>query len=99
MNRKAYIIIYTKGGVLDTFDYKAFHNSLTADKAIINWWHYIDNTYIIITANNVTATGVSSFIKELMPNKQFLVSELNLQNHNGWLPEDAWKWINTYKNG
>lgn len=97
--RKAYIIIYNKGGILDGFDYTEFHNSLTTAKGVINWWHYIDNAYIIITEKSTTATNVSDFVQQKMPNKHFMVSELNLKNHNGWLPKEAWDWINKYKNG
>lgn len=99
MNRKAYIIVFNKGGILDTFSYDKFHDSITTAKGVINWWHYIDNLYIIITENKVTASNVSQYVQQILPNKHFFVSELNLKNHNGWLPQEAWDWINKYKNG
>ena len=98
MNKKAYIINFDKGGVLDTFDYKKFHTSLTTTKGVINWWHYLESSYIIIAEWNVNAKNVSDLVGELMPNKLFFVCELNLKNHNGWLPNEAWEWINRYKN-
>jgi hypothetical protein len=94
MFKKAYIINYEKGGVFDNFDYKKFHNTLTTANGILNWWHYLGSSYIIITENNITATNVSEFVKQYMKNKLFLVVELNLQNHSGWLPKEAWEWIN-----
>lgn len=97
MLKKSYIIIYDKGGIFDAFDYKKFHNTLTTAKGVNSWWHYIDNSYIIITDNNVTATNLSEFILHHLPNKHFFVSELNLKNHNGWLPKEAWDWINNNK--
>jgi hypothetical protein len=97
MFKKAYIINFDKGGVLDNFDYKKFHDTITTAKGIINWWHYLESSYIIITENNITATNVSDFVGQHMKNKHFLVAELNLKNHNGWLPKEAWDWINKYK--
>ncbi len=97
MNRKTYIIIFNKGGLLDNFDFTKFHDRLTTATGLISWWHYIDNAYIIVTEYNITATKVSDFVGRHLPQKQFLVSELNLNNHNGWLPQEAWDWIDKYK--
>ena len=99
MKRKSYIIVFTKSSLLDSFDYTKFHSTITTAPGVVNWWHYIDNAYIIITDSNTTATNVSDFVQVHMPNKHFIVSELNLKNHNGWLPKEAWDWINKYQNG
>jgi len=64
----------------------------------MSWWHYLESSYIIIVESNITATDICNFIQQLMPNKHFFVSELNLQNHNGWLPKEAWDWINKFNN-
>ncbi|MFM2229448.1 MAG: hypothetical protein RL607_706 [Bacteroidota bacterium] len=97
MYNKAYIINFDKGGLIDSFDYKKFHDNLTTAKGVINWWHYLESSYIIITDANVTATNVSDFVLQHMKEKHFLVVELNLKNHNGWLPKEAWDWINKYR--
>ena len=96
MDMKAYILNFDKGGLLDAFNYKNFHNTLTTAKGINNWWHYLETSYIIVTDNNITATNLSDYIRQLMPNKLFFICELNLKNHNGWLPTDAWEWINQF---
>jgi hypothetical protein len=98
MYRKAYVINFDKDGVLDSFDYKKFHDTLTTATGIISWWHYLQSSYIIIVEYNITATNISDFVKEHMPNKYFFVSELNLKNHNGWLPQEAWDWVNKFTN-
>ncbi len=94
MFNKAYIITFDKGGLLDTFDYVAFHNSLIKANGVLNWWHYLEGTYILITPSDVTASGIGAFVMQQMPNKLFFTVELNLQNHNGFLPKEAWDWIN-----
>lgn len=96
MNYKAYILTFDKGKVLDPFDYKKFHDSLTSGAGILDWWHYLEGTYIIITESNNSSLAVANFVRQLMPDKLFFVSELNLANHNGWLPLEAWNWINKY---
>ncbi len=97
MFKKAYILNFDKGGLLDNFDYKSFHEILTNAKGVFDWWHYLESSYIIIVDNHITANNISDFVRTRMSNKYFIVVELNLSNHNGWLPQEAWEWINKYK--
>jgi len=98
MSKKAYILNFDKEGGYDTFNYVEFHNTLITTKGIINWWHYLESSYILIVESNITATNISDFIRQIAPNKYFFVAEIKLENHNGWLPQEAWEWINKYKN-
>ena len=92
-----YIICFDKGNPpSDMFNYKKFHIELTTADGVINWWHHLQSSYIIVTESNILASNVADYVRERMPNKLFFVSELNLQNHNGWLPEKAWEWINRF---
>ncbi|MFM2394504.1 MAG: hypothetical protein RLZZ546_2486 [Bacteroidota bacterium] len=91
---KAYIINFDKGGF---FNYQKFHKTLTTADGIISWWHYLESSYIVITNRNTSATNVSEFVRANMPDKHFFVCELNLKNHDGWLPQEAWDWINKNK--
>jgi len=71
-------------------DYTPFYDALksSADR----WWHYIDSTWIV-----ETSLSADSYAKLLIPHifstDQLLVAKLNGQ-YQGWLPEDAWKWLN-----
>lgn len=96
MYNKAFIITFNKGGITDTFNYNKFHDSLVSTKGIISWWHYLESSYIVIVDWNISATNISNVVRDLMPNKLFIVIELNLENHNGWLPKEAWDWINKF---
>ena len=51
-------------------------------------------TYLIVTT--LIADQLSDTVRLYMPSHNFLVTEVNLKNHNGWLPQDAWNWINKY---
>ncbi len=90
MFRRAYILTYNSYD----FENNSFHNTLTNAKGIINWWHYISGNYILIVESNITAINISDYILKIAPDKKFFVCELNLKNHNGWLPNAAWDWIN-----
>jgi hypothetical protein len=92
--KKIYIINYNK---INGFDYQSFHQSLTTTKGVLNWWHYIESSYIIITDYHITAKNVSDLVRSLMPNVGIFVCELNLNNYDGWLPKEAWEWINKNK--
>jgi hypothetical protein len=98
MLRRTYIITFDKGGLFDLFDYNKFHQSIINASGLISWWHYLESTYIIVVNNNVTATNVSEFLRQIAPNKQFFVTEINLRSHNGFLPQEAWDWINKFAN-
>jgi len=94
---KFYIITLEKGGLLDSFSTQNFHNQLIKAKGVKAWWHYLESTYIIRVDFGVTAHNVSEFISSIAPNKRFFTSELKLDNYNGFLPQEAWDWINNNK--
>jgi len=96
---KAYILILDKESAKFRFNSKNFHTKITTAKGVINWWHYIDNTYILIVEYGITAKNISDFVQNNTNNMKFFVSEINLKNHNGWLPNEAWDWINEQMKG
>jgi hypothetical protein len=91
MWNKAYILTFDKNDKIGSED---FHNTLSKAEGIETWWHYLESTYILIVKDNITASNISEYIMKIAPENHFFVSELNLKNHNGWLPEKAWDWIN-----
>lgn len=94
---KFYIVTLDKGGFLDSFDSKKFHNQLIAAKGINAWWHYLESTYILKVKYGVNAHNIAAYIQKIAPNKKFFTSEITLNNYNGWLPQEAWDWINKNK--
>jgi len=92
---KAYIITFDKNKKIGSED---FHNTIAKAKGIETWWHYLESTYILIVKDNISASDISKFIMDIAPENLFFVCELNLKNHNGWLPPKAWEWINQVNN-
>jgi hypothetical protein len=56
------------------------------------WWYYLNATWIVVTDHSA-----NDFAKLLYPHiettDRLLVAKL-AGDHQGWLPEDAWKWLN-----
>jgi len=57
-----------------------------------SWWHYLTSTWLISTSNN--PQQVFEAIHPFMDPQDFVfVAELGNQ-YQGWLPKEAWEWIN-----
>ena len=87
-----YIVVFDRNAQRD---YVPFHNALTKDPAILNWWHYIKACYIIktdLTANALSAL-VRKYFEENGLDKAHLVLAVDVAKRQGWLTEDAWKWL------
>lgn len=87
--RYAYMLSFDRD---NSIDYNALHNQITSLSCVLNWFHYIKSSYILITYYS----SADSFAKELysiFKNKDFILVELNLLNRQGWLKKEAWAWI------
>jgi hypothetical protein len=89
---KAYIVVLST--FHKDFDIAAFHKKLTEASDLIAWWHYIPNAYIIIVNNTVDANSITNFILQIAPNQEFITIKTDINDHNGWMPKEAWDWIN-----
>ncbi len=95
MYKKAYILVFEKDGI----DINQLHSAIEAhynNGSIANWWHFIKTCYILIS--NKTADDLAKSIgNSIVSEKTFLLIEVNMNNRQGWLNEEAWKWINDNK--
>ncbi|TGL45976.1 hypothetical protein [Leptospira perdikensis] len=90
---RAYILSYDRNP--SKYDYKSIHSKITKNPMIKNWSHYLNSSYILISENNVNE--LSDYIRKVMPKHRFLLLEVDLRKSNGWLPQEAWDWINKNK--
>lgn len=59
-----------------------------------NWWHYLESTWLIYTPE--TADQLSKrLLNHIDENDRLLVINAT-RPHAGWLPQDAWDWINKF---
>jgi hypothetical protein len=79
-----------------TLDYIGFHNDFVKSKReILTWWHFMESLYIIGTdwsSNELSEHFRKTAEAHHIPLKH-IVLEVNLQSRAGWLPKDAWDWI------
>jgi len=75
-----------------TRDYGPFFVALRGNS--LQWWHYIEQTCVVVTVFDHDA-----FAKKLVPhlalNDSLLVAKLTPHEFQGWLPKEAWEWLNT----
>ncbi len=87
---KKYLITYNLK--TQNWNYNGFFNAL---KSIGPWWHYIDSTWIIKT--NLSSNEIYNRIAPGLLSTQdyILIVEINNKDKYGWLPKDAWDWLNS----
>lgn len=64
-------------------------------KSMGTWWHYLDSTWIVATSLNVSAAA-DRIRAKLDNSDHFLVLDITGDTSQGWLPKDAWSWINSH---
>jgi hypothetical protein len=82
-------------GMREAVNYIGFHNDFIKPQEIQRWWHYMESLYIIGTdwssktlSEHFTQTAQAHGVPRL-----HIVLEVNLHGRFGWLPKDAWEWI------
>lgn len=68
------------------------HAIVTAMPHTIEWWHYLGSTYLI--TSHASALELQNYVNQKWVGR-FLVSEIQPKNTGGWLPKEAWDWINS----
>ena len=89
MIRKAYILTFDRD---DDYDYKNIHDRIVSLPEVLNWFHYVKSSYILIATVN-SATTLNNKLMRIMSNKRFLLIEVNIENRNGRLPQEGWEWL------
>lgn len=59
------------------------------------WWHYLGSTWLVDTGLN--AEGIWKRLEPYADKNDFLLVIGVTQDYQGWLPKDAWEWINSRK--
>ncbi len=72
-------------------DYSSLFRAL---KVIGPWWHYLDSTWIIKT--DLKASQIWDHLaSHLSTNDNLLIIKIDTGDKWGWLPKDAWAWLNS----
>ena len=88
-NRYIYALMFDRD---DNTDFKKLHEELVSKRCIVNWFHYIKSSYILVSDLS-TANSLDREIRDVLINKDYLLVAIDLKDSQGWLPERAWQWI------
>ena len=71
-------------------DYSGLYEEI---KRSSNWWHYLESTWIIVTAED--PNGIWNRLNpHIDDDDNLLIIEVR-HNVQGWLPQEAWDWIHS----
>lgn len=65
----------------------------TAIQSVGQWWHYLDNTWILMTSESATEVW-NRIAPTITTEDRVLIAQITANaGVQGWLPRDAWDWI------
>jgi hypothetical protein len=64
---------------------------VTTSKDFTSWWNHLPMVFMLESA--LSADTIGEKLHALTPDSRFLLTEVNLAESQGWLPEVSWKWI------
>lgn len=74
-------------------NYEKLHEAI---KSCGGWWHYLGSTWLVDTS--LSANAIWDRLKPYVDkNDRVLVIRLS-RDYNGWLPQEAWEWLNSRAN-
>ena len=72
-------------------DVRVFRNAIKDNPDIKSWWNYIPFVYLLVSERNADDLSVSLYKRSAV--RRFLVTQVNLEECQGLLPDEAWAWI------
>ena len=91
---KIYLITYNTDGYFNRMGFHKHIESLFKNGVIKNWWHYIDNVYLVISDSSINE--IHNGIYHAVLHRNLFIVEINPNHAQGWLPKEAWEWLSRY---
>ena len=88
MNRNAYIFVFD---TTVNLDFGQIHGRIVSIPGLYSWFHYILSSYVLIY--NGDSNTLTQELLKIIPNVRFQIFKVDLSSRNGWLPKEAWDWI------
>ena len=87
MSPKKYLMTYNLKTAY--WNYTGFYSGI---QNLGPWWHYFDSTWIVKTSYNAQQV-YNILAPHISKNDLLLIIEIVPGSRYGWLPQDAWNWI------
>ncbi len=58
------------------------------------WWHYLESTWIVKSSTLNADSMFAKLEKHISGGDRVLIIKVDKNDKQGWLPQDAWDWIN-----
>ncbi len=84
-----YVIVFELSADLNI---AAFEQYLKDSEEIIGFWNHIPFVYCI--KSRVHSAVLGQKLSLFFSGRKFLIAQIDVSNANGWLPMDAWNWLN-----
>jgi hypothetical protein len=89
MTSKTYLITFD---LLDpTVDLDGLKAFIKTSDLFENWWNHIPGIFLVISGES--ANRISQAVRRYTKDARLLITETNLLESEGWLPDKSWKWI------
>lgn len=88
-----YQVNFNRDQLIDPME---FHKFIVSIHGVISWWHYLPSTYLL-SGSNLTAHKIQQDIHLKYPELPLLISKFSSDDNDGFLPRDAWDWIDDNK--
>ena len=73
-------------------DATKLHGIIITLPGTVDWWHYIGSAYLISSTSS--AYTLQNHINTRWAGR-FLLAQVEPSDTGGWLPQEAWDWINS----
>jgi len=88
MTNKIYLVSYDLKK--PATDYPGLYEIL---KNYPGWWHHLESTWLVATEDDAQKIW-EKIEPHIDKNDSVLIIKINSSDRQGWLPKEAWKWIN-----
>ena len=61
-----------------------------------SWWNYMPGIFIVVCPGKITLNEINDYLLKFDKSNHYLVIHLEHTTMNGWLPRDAWDWLEKY---
>lgn len=63
-----------------------------------NWCHFIDETWLVATTETPEQLAARLYPRFLKTDRILIIQFTSFAAYYGWLPPEAWNWINANRN-